>query len=44
MSRWTMKYLGLPLGGNPRPRALKFWDPVREGGNEASKLEGGIFI
>lgn len=30
MGRWTMKYLGLPLGGNPRPRALKFWDPVVE--------------
>ncbi|BFG29907.1 hypothetical protein CerSpe_161810 [Prunus speciosa] len=25
---WPMKYLGLPLGGNPR--AMVFWDPVLE--------------
>jgi hypothetical protein len=25
---WPLKYLGLPLGGNPR--ALNFWNPIME--------------
>lgn len=28
VERWPIKYLGMPLGGNPR--SIAYWDPVVE--------------